>query len=71
MAGRVWTAEELERMSPTEQEAVFAQSVITDLHQVPPEFLARVRSHLQDRMADDLEKPLSADEQRWLDTELE
>jgi hypothetical protein len=70
MAGKVWTAEELERMSPAEQDAVFAQSVITDLPQVPPEFLARVRSHLQDRMGGDLEEPLRTDEQRWLETEL-
>ena len=46
MAGKVWSAEELERMTPAEQDAVFAPSVVTDLNDVPATFLARVRARL-------------------------
>lgn len=52
----MWTAEELERMSPAEQDALFAQSVAIDLDQVPAEFLQRVRSRVQER-ADFSERP--------------
>jgi hypothetical protein len=47
MAGKVWTAAELEQMSPAEQDAVFEQSLVTDLSQVPPQFLARIRDRLE------------------------
>ena len=40
----IWTAEELERMSPDERQRLFDESVVTDLTQVSPEFLARVRA---------------------------
>ncbi|MFP4513248.1 MAG: hypothetical protein ACLFRV_09925 [Acidimicrobiales bacterium] len=49
MAGKVWTAAELEQMSPAEQDALFERSVITDLDQVPSEFLERVRERVQQR----------------------
>ena len=39
------TAAELEKMSPAEQQAVLDASVVTN--QVPAEFLARVRSRLE------------------------
>jgi hypothetical protein len=50
VADRVWTAEELERLSPAEQDAVFDASLITDLSAVPPEFVARVRQRVQKRI---------------------
>jgi hypothetical protein len=40
---RVWTAEELEQLSPDERHRVVNEGVITDLARVPPEFLDRVR----------------------------
>ena len=47
MSGNVVTAAELEKMSPAEQQAIFDASAVTDLDQVPAEFLARVRSRLE------------------------
>ncbi len=41
---RVWSAGELERLTPDERQRLLNERVITDLSQVPPEFLARVRS---------------------------
>ena len=39
-AGRkVWTAAELEQMTPAEHDEVFESSVITDVDEVPAEFL--------------------------------
>jgi len=47
VSGNVVTAAELEKMSPAEQQAHFDASVVTDLDQVPAEFLARVRLRLE------------------------
>jgi hypothetical protein len=47
MPGKVMTAAELEQMSPAEQQAHFDASVVTDLDQVPAEFLERVRRRLE------------------------
>lgn len=47
MASRVWTAAELEQMTPAERQAIFDASIVTDLDQVPPEFLARVRARVE------------------------
>ncbi len=41
---RVWSAAELERLTPDERQRLLNERVITDLSQVPPEFLARARS---------------------------
>jgi len=46
-SGNVVTAAELEKMSPAEQQALFDTSVVTDLDQVPAEFLERVRLRLE------------------------
>lgn len=51
MEPKVWTADELERMSPAEQDAVFEAGVVTDLDSVPAEFLERVRRRAQERIA--------------------
>jgi len=51
MAQRVWTAAELEQLSPAEQDAIFAAGIVRDLAGVPPEFLARVRARLDDHIA--------------------
>jgi len=50
VAEKIWTAEEFENLSPAEQDAVFEQSVVTDLEAVPEEFLARVRARVQRRI---------------------
>lgn len=47
MPGKVVTAAELEKMSPAEQQELFDASVVTDLDQVPSEFLERVRLRLE------------------------
>lgn len=53
MARRTWTAEELERLTPQEQDGVFEASIVGSLDEVPAEFLARVRSLHLDRTATD------------------
>jgi hypothetical protein len=40
---RIWTAEELEQLSPDDRARVVNEGLVTDLSQVPPEFLARAR----------------------------
>ena len=52
MADKVWTAEELEGMTPAEQDAIFESSLITDPAQVPEGFLERVRSRTRRRIRD-------------------
>ena len=52
MASRVWTAAELEQMSPSERHAIFEASIVTDLDEVPPEFLARVRARVEKIIAE-------------------
>lgn len=51
MAQKVWTAAELEQLSPAEQDAIFEAGIVRDLDDVPCEFLARVRSRLQEHLA--------------------
>lgn len=51
MKPKVWTADELERMSAAEQDAVFEAGLVTDLDSVPTEFLERVRRRAQERIA--------------------
>ena len=46
MAGDVVTAA-FEKMSPAEQQALFDRSVVTDLSEVPAEFLERARHRLE------------------------
>ena len=51
MAQKIWTAEELERMTPAEQDAIFDASIVRNLDQVPEEFLARVRARFEAHLA--------------------
>lgn len=51
MADRVWTAAELEKLSPAQRQQIFDASLVLDLDDVPPEFLDRVRDRVQDRKA--------------------
>ena len=41
---QIWTAAELERMTPEEQQRLFDESLVTDLSQLDPDFLARIRA---------------------------
>ena len=50
MAHKVWTAAELEQMTPAEIDALFEASLVTDLETIPPEFLARIRDRAQARI---------------------
>ena len=52
MASKIWTAAELEQMSPAERKVIFDASIVTDLDQVPPEFLARVRERVEKIIAE-------------------
>ena len=40
----IWTAEELERLTPDERDRVVKASIVTDLSKVPPEILERIRA---------------------------
>ena len=51
MTQKVWTAEELGRMSPAEQDRIFQAGIVRDLRDVPEDFLARVRGRLDERIA--------------------
>jgi hypothetical protein len=41
---KIWTAAELEDFEPNEQRRLFNERVVTDLSEVPPEFLALAKS---------------------------
>ena len=41
---KVWTAAEMERLTPDERHRVINEGIVTDLEQLPPDFLARVRA---------------------------
>ena len=59
MARKVWTAAELEKLTRAEQQAIFDESIVMDLDEVPPAFLAQVRA--------DAERLLGTDERRPTD----
>ena len=41
---RIWTAAELERLTPEERQRLLDERVITDLSELSPEFVAKVRA---------------------------
>lgn len=49
---RILTAAELELMTPDERQRLFNERVITDLSQVDPEFLAKVRAKARELHAE-------------------
>ena len=49
MGQKIWTARELSELSPAEQDEIFEASVVTDLADVPPEFLSRIRDRFKQR----------------------
>lgn len=48
---RIWTAEDLFKLTPAEQDAVFEASIETDLDNMPPELVARARTRIEQRIA--------------------
>lgn len=50
MPEKVWTAAELDQMTPAQRTEIFNASVVTDLDEVPPAFLAQVRERAQARI---------------------
>ena len=52
MAGeKIWTAAELERLSPDERAAIVKAGFVTDPSQVPPDLLDRARRKVERRVA--------------------
>lgn len=52
MAEKIWTAEELERLSPTQRHALFEASIVTDLDTVAGDpLLERTRAKLEAMIA--------------------
>jgi len=51
MVEKIWTADELERLAPAEQDALFDASVVNEFAAVPPEFVKRVRRRAEERIA--------------------
>ena len=52
VADKVWTAQELAGMTPAERHAIFESSLVFSLDGIPPALLDRVRSRVQERIAD-------------------
>ena len=51
MARKIWTAAELDDMTPAQVDALFQASIVTDLDEVPAEFLAKVRTDAEEHIA--------------------
>ena len=50
MEQKVWTAAELEKLSPAERHALFDASVVTDLDQAPKDLIERTRTRIHERI---------------------
>ena len=48
---KIWTAAELERLSPDQRAAIVKSGFVTDPSQVPPDLLARARRKVDMRIA--------------------
>jgi len=51
MNQKIWTAAELDEMTPAERQRIFDESIVWDLSEVPKEFLDRVRAKVLAREA--------------------
>ena len=47
----MWTAAELEKLSPAERHALFDASVVTDLDRAPQDLIERTRTRIHERIA--------------------
>jgi hypothetical protein len=52
MPQKLWTAAELEKLTRAEQQRIFDESIVTDLAEVPAEFLEQVRADVRRRIED-------------------
>lgn len=52
MEQKVWTAAELDAMSPAERKRIFDESIIWDLDDAPAELIARARGKVEQRIAE-------------------
>lgn len=50
-AKKLWTAEELEKLSSAERTEIIQAGIVTDLSQVPKAFLERVHANVNDHIA--------------------
>lgn len=48
---KIWTAEELERMTPAERHAIFEASIVWDIDDAPPELIERARVKIAEHIA--------------------
>jgi hypothetical protein len=51
MDKKIWTAAELEKMTPAERREISRAAIVTDLSDVSPEMLERARSSARRHMA--------------------
>lgn len=52
MPKKVWTAAELERLSPVERRAIFEERIVDDLDEAPRELLERSRARIEASIAE-------------------
>ena len=48
---KIWTAEELLKLTPAEQDAIFESSMVRDLDQAPAKLVALARARIEQRIA--------------------
>ena len=51
-ARKLWTAEELEKLSAAERAEIIRAGIVTDMSQVPEAFLERVRANVREHIAE-------------------
>lgn len=49
---KLWTVEDFEQMTPNERHATVRAGFVTNLDEVPPEFMDRVRANILDHIAE-------------------
>jgi len=52
MEQKIWTAEELDEMTPAERKKIFDDSIVWDLDEAPPELIEKARAKVLKRIAD-------------------
>ncbi len=50
MAQKVWTSQELELMTPAEQDGLFEAGLVRNLDEAPKDFIDRVRARFLERL---------------------
>lgn len=52
MNSKVWTAAELDEMTPAERKKIFDESIIWDIDKAPAELIERARRKVEKRIAE-------------------